>query len=364
MRSSLSGSMVGTSRIRAGFIGCGSHACRNLFPAFAFTDVELRAVCDVDRPRAAEAARRFGAAAVYTDHREMLDAEQLDAVFVCTNYDENGRPRYPKLSADALAAGCHAWIEKPPAASCREIDALAAAAEDADRTVMVGLKKMFAPANARAASLAGEDGFGPVSLVTAQYPQAIPPAEAIAAYLADPTPGPVVSFLDHLCHPLSVLALLLGEPATLFYRRSPAGNGTAVLEYQSGAVASLALTAGAVANGGMERTMILGSGGCHITVENNIRLSLHRAPSHKYGRSPDYFTGGSEDVSAVWEPEFSLGQLYNKGLFLLGYYDEIAEFVSAVRDGREPTRGTLAQARHITRTFEAFAEGPGKVIEL
>ncbi|MHC4715753.1 MAG: Gfo/Idh/MocA family protein, partial [Planctomycetota bacterium] len=71
------------------------------------------------------------------------------------------------------------------------------------------------------------------------------------------------------------------------------------------------------------------------------------------------------DAGALaWEPEFSLGQLYNKGLFLLGYYGEVSEFARSVLEDRPPDRGTLAHAWQATRIFEAFAEGPGRVIGL
>jgi predicted dehydrogenase len=100
-------------------------------------------------------------------------------------------------------------------------------------------------------------------------------------------------------------------------------------------------------------------------VDNNIRVHYHRIPGMAYGATPDYYAGSSPaDVSSVWEPEFSLGQLYNKGLFLLGYYGEVNEFARSILDKRQPTRGTLEQACQVTRVFEAFAQGPGKVISL
>ena len=66
----------------------------------------------------------------------------------------------------------------------------------------------------------------------------------------------------------------------------------------------------------------------------------------------------------MWEPEFSLGQLYNKGLFLLGYYNEINEFTRSILENRSPLKGTLEQAWQVTRIFEAFADGPGRQITL
>jgi hypothetical protein len=157
-------------------------------------------------------------------------------------------------------------------------------------------------------------------------------------------------------------------PRTLFYERSAAGAGVALFGFESGAVAAMQLAHGMSNEGGMERTMIVSAGGRHIVVENNIRVSYHRGPERPagqgYGSTPSHFTGPAEGTSAVWEPEFSLGQLYNKGLFLLGYWGEINEFARAMIAGRAPAKGTLEQAWQVTRIFEAFAEGPGKTITL
>jgi predicted dehydrogenase len=129
----------------------------------------------------------------------------------------------------------------------------------------------------------------------------------------------------------------------------------------------MAHTRGASGNGGMERTVIISSGR-HIVVDNNVRVSYHRTPPGEqgtgYGSSPNYYTGTTQQTTAVWEPEFSLGQLYNKGLFLLGYYNEVNEFARSIIEGRPPQKGTLEQAWQVTRVFEAYAEGPRKLISL
>ena len=57
-------------------------------------------------------------------------------------------------------------------------------------------------------------------------------------------------------------------------------------------------------------------------------------------------TSRDQSVAAplVWEPEFSLGQLYNSGLFLLGYAPEIIHFTTRLLDGYGPEYGTLDAA--------------------
>jgi predicted dehydrogenase len=367
MRINFSGKLVDEPQIRAGVVGCGSHSFRNIYPVFQFAPVRLIATCDLDADRAAAFARQFGAERSYTQLSRMLQDERLDAVFIVTNYDEHGRPRYPQLAEQCLRAGCHVWMEKPPAATSAEIQQLQQLADD--RVVMVGFKKMFFPANEKAQELICSPDFGRPSFAMLQYPQSIPTIEEFREYLhrRRSVPG-VTGFLDHLCHPVSLMLFLLGMPTTLFYQRSDAGAGVAVFNYGSGAVATINLTAGAQRNGGMERLFIVSDRNRHLIVDNNIHVSYHRDPPHApgtgYGTAPDFYTGTIDQTIAAWEPEFSLGQLYNKGLFLLGYFGEINEFARAILDARPPAKAHLRHALQATQIFEAFAEGPGKVIPL
>ena len=358
------GELTDQRRVRAGFIGCGSHAFRNVYPTFQFAPVELVAVCDLDIDKARAFAAQFAAQQAYDDYAQMLARDDLDAVFIVTSYDDRGRPRYPAIAIDCLSSGRHVWMEKPPAATCAEVERIQAAAEAAGRNVVVGFKKVFFPANEKAKQLSEDPSFGEVALASLQYPQYTPTMEELQSYLAGERVGPVVGFLDHLCHPVSLMLFLLGMPESLFYQRSGGGASAATFSFASGAVATLLLTHGAGRDGGMERTTIVSDGGRHIVVDNNLRVSLHHAPKLEYGASPDYYAGAAEEATTVWQPEFSLGQLYNKGLFLLGYYNEVNEFARSILESRAPVRGTLAQAWQATRIFEAFAAGPGKLIWL
>jgi predicted dehydrogenase len=288
----------------------------------------------------------------------------LDAVFIVTGYNKQGRPLYPEMAHDCLAAGTHVWIEKPPASSCAEIEELQEAAKRAAKQVQVGLKKMFFPANEKAKELSERPEFGDVSLLRLEYPQYIPTATEFAQYKQGEAVARTIGFLDHLCHPAAVLLYLLGMPESLFYQRSPNGAGEALFSYASGAVASLAFTFGGATLDGMERTMVVGNSGKHIVVDNNMRVTYHRIPRLGYGNVPSFYTTDPDETTAVWQPEFSLGQLYNKGLFMLGYYNEVNEFAHAILEGRPITKGTLEQAWQCTRLFEAFAKGPGQIISL
>lgn len=358
------GQLVDEPEITAAVIGCGSHAFRNIFPTFQFAPVRLVATCDLDLTKAQAFASKFGAPRAYDHHRRLLDEEAVDAVFLVLGYDDHGRPQYPALALDCLAAGRHVWMEKPSAASTSDIEKLQAAARDAGREVMVGFKKMFMPANEHARGLIDGDDFGAPSLARLEYPQYVPTVEELERYAGGEAVPGVVAFLDHLCHPASLLLHLLGMPQTLTYERSAYGAGAATFTYASGAIATLDFTWGAAFLDGLERTVVVSNKGRHVVVENNLKVSYHRLPFSGYGDVADFYTAPLDRATAVWEPEFSLGQLYNKGLFTLGYVGEVAEFAAAVLEGRPPAKAGLDHAWQVTRLFEAFAAGPGTRIDL
>lgn len=347
-------------RLRAVHLGCGDHSFRNILPCFRYAPIDLRAVCDRREERAVAFARQFGAATHYTRFEQALEEERPEVVFIVTGYDSEGRPTYPALAEQALRAGAHAWIEKPPAASVEEIRRLLALEEETGRFVMVGLKKAFFPAVARAREIARTPEFGPLTSISVRYPQSLPPPEQRR------DPHAMLEFLDHLCHPASILYSVAGAVESLFYRREPAsGAVAATLRFRTGAVGLLHLCAGQAWTGPLERLEIVGQGS-HVVVENGCRLYYYRRGRRGeggYGRSAS-FIGPDDGAPIFWEPEFSLGQLYNSGLFLLGYAPEILHFCQAALAGERPSEGNLDAALEVTKLYEAFLQPEGVVIPL
>jgi predicted dehydrogenase len=344
--------------LRTGFIGCGGHAYRNIYPTFQYAPVNLVAVCDLDAERAATYAKIFGAERHYSNHLEMLEREALEVVFIVTNVDETGRPRYPSLAIDCLRAGAHVWIEKPPASSSAEIQEMIRVGSETKRYLAVGFKKMFFPANVKAKEIVSRPEFGPITSITARYPQSLPPFEDRS------DPKKMISFLDHIVHPHSVLRLIGGPIEWIFVNRNAlAGSATVSIRFKNGAAGTLHLAAGQSATSFLERLEVVGQGE-NLVLENNIRLiHYRRSKDHvPYGRSGDYFAGFSDDAAPLhWEPEFSLGQLHNKGLFLLGYAPEVIHFTTRILEGKGPDYGTLQDALELLKIYEAYLQ-PDQII--
>lgn len=348
------------TRIRCAFIGAGGHSFRNVYPAFQYAPVDLVAVCDVDEARAQTYARMFGGAGHYADHRELLERERPEAVFIVTSYDgESGRVQATDLAIDCLRAGAHVWMEKPAAASVAEVETLQQVAAETGRFVLVGLKKIFTPAFEKVEALAASEEFGAVSSVYIRYPQGLPaPADRT-------NPLAMLGFLDHIYHPGAAIARLLGPARTFSFEWEPTtGSTIATLRFDSDALAVVHLAGGIARSSPLERLEVVGQE-ANVVVDNGVRVTYYRPGSNRpYGRSASYLV---DDAVAPlsWEPEFSLGQLYNKNLFMLGYVQEILHFCSSVLSGQAPTKGTLEEALAIMQLYEAYRRTPsGRTVTL
>ena len=347
--------------VSVGMIGCGSHTYRNVLPTVQFTDLDLVACCDLDASRAAAYADQFGADRSYDDHRTMLAEEDLQAVLVVLDYDDDGRPQYPPIAIDAMEAGCDVWIEKPPAASADEIESMRAVEETTGRFVQVGYKKCFTPAVEHVHRLTARAEFGSIESIVVRYPLAFPDRASPGDSLSH---GPDhVGLLDHLVHPGSILAYLGGPMDRC--RLAPARNGGGFLTvaFRSGAVGTIHMAAGSSGRSPLERVEVVGAG-ANVVLENGVDVTYYPPGNRgQYGREPD-FVKPDEPAAHTWRPEFSLGQLYNKNLFTLGYYAELQQFAAWCAAGAQPSKAGTAMSHELLALYEAVLAGGDGWIEL
>ncbi len=115
--------MSDMKKIRVGVIGCGSISVMHLDSANGLSQSELLAVCDIKADRAKAAAEKYSANC-YTDYKEMLSKEKLDAVHICL-------PHYLHIpvSKYALERGIHVLCEKPMSIGYTEAEEAAELAE-------------------------------------------------------------------------------------------------------------------------------------------------------------------------------------------------------------------------------------------
>jgi predicted dehydrogenase len=98
----------------------------------------LCAVCDLDAARAEHAAGTFGAKRWYSDYRQMWAHEDLEALII----QMHPAPRQ-QIVEDALRAGYHVFIPKPPAMSLSDTRELANLADQTGKILMVNFQRRF-----------------------------------------------------------------------------------------------------------------------------------------------------------------------------------------------------------------------------
>jgi predicted dehydrogenase len=127
-----------SGRLRLGMIGCGGKGRDDAQLASEYGD--FVAVCDVQRDRAeryAQNPKLIGDGKrkldIYSDHNEMLQRDDIDAV-ICATPDHWHTPIY----VDALRAGKHVYGEKPMTLTVDEVRILRKVVADSNCIFQVG----------------------------------------------------------------------------------------------------------------------------------------------------------------------------------------------------------------------------------
>lgn len=223
------------SKVRIGFVGVGAMGQMAHLRNYAtLEDCDVVALAELRTETAKLVAERYGVPKVYGDHAEMLAAEQLDGV-VCSQPFS----RHAILLPEVYPHVANVFTEKPLAVSVQAGERLAAAAEQADCTHMVGYHKRSDPATMYAKDLIDrwrESGeMGPLKYVRILMPAGdwvangftgmlnagdAPPSldhEPPADDMDDATRQAYVAFVNYYIHQVNLMRHLLGEPYAVTY---------------------------------------------------------------------------------------------------------------------------------------------------
>ena len=122
-------------KLRIGLIGIGGMGSHHLFTSHAENPrVQIVALCDLIEERCTNAIKRLGidGISVYTDFREMIDKEDLDAVDIATPNNFHSI-----IAVYAMEHGLHVFCEKPDAVSVEEAQKMKEASEKYGKVLMV-----------------------------------------------------------------------------------------------------------------------------------------------------------------------------------------------------------------------------------
>lgn len=152
-------------RINVGFIGTGARAQQLLDEMRGLQGVEVVALSDAYKGRIERAIERSGGRAkAYRDHRELLAAGGVDAVFVVTP-DHLHKAHV----LDALGAGKDVYCEKPLTYRVDEGLEIIQAVKKTGRVLQVGSQGISSVIQQRARDIIASGKLGQVTMIRASY---------------------------------------------------------------------------------------------------------------------------------------------------------------------------------------------------
>jgi len=144
-------------KIRIGIIGCGQIAQQHMAAYAQLPGAQMVAFCDMNLAAAQKAAETYGPAEAYSDYREVLAREDIDAVDVCLHNN-----LHMPMTVAGLKAGKHVYCEKPMAGSYRDALTMLETARETGKHLHIQLAQLYADATRAAKELIAEGALGDV----------------------------------------------------------------------------------------------------------------------------------------------------------------------------------------------------------
>jgi predicted dehydrogenase len=207
--------------VRWGMIGCGEVAETKSGPAlYRATGSQLVAVADRNPGRAQDFARRHGVARWHDDAEALMQAPDIDIVYVATMTES-----HKDLVLRCAAAGKAVLVEKPMAMTHADCLAMAAACREAKVPLWVAYYRRALPRFLKVRELIDDGAIGEVRMVIVRHFQRIPSPEQMRgrfwSWRLDPKRSGGGIFFEAVGHTLDILDFILGPIEAV---RAFAGN--------------------------------------------------------------------------------------------------------------------------------------------
>jgi predicted dehydrogenase len=313
--------------MRVGIIGLGFMGGVHLQNWQGIDGVEVVAVCDAN-PIQKKATQgnldvsddelNLDGVTIYTEVAAMLEAENLDAVSI-TLPTHLHKP----ISIQCLEAGVHVLCEKPMALSVEDCDCMIAAAQAADRQLMVAHCIRFWPEYAWVKQCVEGGEYGKVLAAEfSRYTYA--PGWTDGSWVADPAKSGGLS-LDLHIHDLDFIQYLFGAPEKITSKQAHFENGVpghvvTMLEYPENLVVSAGASWMMPNSFGFKMAMTLVFEKASVVFDSHLEKPLTVYPAEGevfepaieagdgYKGEVEYFAqliAGTEAVNTILPPEQS-----------------------------------------------------------
>jgi predicted dehydrogenase len=190
--------LLATDKVRVVVIGAGAMANKVHYPSLAsFPDVEIAAICDLDKDRLHATADKYRVEGRHTEYRKMIEEVAPDAVYAIGQ---------PHLMHDiwtwCLQHGQNLYIEKPMGLSAHQARSLAYLAEKHGCITQVSFQRRACPLAVQLREECRQRG--PITHAVCEFAKCSP----------EPTVGPRDHMMDDGVHAIDTLRWMCGGEVT------------------------------------------------------------------------------------------------------------------------------------------------------
>ena len=134
-----------------GIIGAGNFTKMTMLPALKNSGAGYKYIASAGGVSGTALAKKYGFSHSTTAYKEILKDEDVDLVLITTRHD-----KHAAMSAEALAAGKHVFVEKPLALNNEQLEQVINAYKQSDKTLTVGFNRRFSPHALKIKNLIGK----------------------------------------------------------------------------------------------------------------------------------------------------------------------------------------------------------------
>lgn len=347
---------VESKTLNVGIIGCGRVTQRRHLPILdRLSGVRIAALADTDTLRLSQVADQYRIQRRYANHRDLLEANSIDAVLVCTPPGDHF-----VHARDVLESGRHLYLEPPLALTAVQCQTLVGLGQRSKRIATVGMHLRYHPLLQRAKQAIRAGRLGPVQAIIATYST---PSRGwrqdILPSWRDPGSVAGSVLMESAIHYFDVWSMLTGARLDELSVRPAHPGGPvamhAVMQSAETTTHAESIVVSAVFSefsGNNSEMRLIGS-------EGSLSLSLYKFNGFSYcparrehGASRQYLAALAEVVRSL--PR-AANTLFRGDEFSRTFSRQLKAFVCAARGGQAPL-ASLAEASNCTRAVLAAVE--------
>ena len=244
--------------VKFGLIGCGKVSQRHINVINALENAQLVAVADINMKLAEQVAKENNIKA-YNNYEDLIKNPEIDAVAICTP-----NSTHPKIGIAAARAGKHVLTEKPIATTLEEAEALIKTCKNNNKKLAVVKQVRLNPAVQELKKIIDEGRLGKIlsANISVRWNRNEDYYKKSPWHGKKDTDGGTL--ITVAAHYIDILQWLLGSVKSVVAKTRPhilpgvevEGLGSAIIEFKSGALATLEYTV-CVYNKNLEGTLLI-----------------------------------------------------------------------------------------------------------